>query len=264
MGTATRKRSARQAKTGPAAAKWKYLTAHFWASMAWSVVRGALIIGLCYIILYPIIVKFVSSIMSEADLFDYTVKWISRRLDWKSVTRNYADVYHAMKYPFFDVFGLLKTPLNLLGTFWPFILTSITGMGLKNGLYIYIMRQVFKGMPNSLEEAALVDGAGPVRTLFRIMMPNAGSAMLVVFLFSFVWQYNDLYLTEMYMRTSSTMLPFMLRNLATAFDSFDYTKEYMSIITNTGMIMFIMPILIIYGFLQRYFIESVERTEIVG
>jgi multiple sugar transport system permease protein len=202
--------------------------------------------------------------MSEADLFDYTVKWIPRRLDWKSVTRNYADVYHAMKYPFFDVFGLLKTPLNLLGTFWPFILTSITGMGLKNGLYIYIMRQVFKGMPNSLEEAALVDGAGPVRTLFRIMMPNAGSAMLVVFLFSFVWQYNDLYLTEMYMRTSSTMLPFMLRNLATAFDSFDYTKEYMSIITNTGMIMFIMPILIIYGFLQRYFIESVERTGIVG
>ena len=161
MGTATRKRSARQAKTGPAAAKWKYLTAHFWASMAWSVVRGALIIGLCYIILYPIIVKFVSSIMSEADLFDYTVKWIPRRLDWKSVTRNYADVYHAMKYPFFDVFGLLKTPLNLLGTFWPFILTSITGMGLKTACIFTSCAKSLKGCPTVLRKRRWWTGPAP-------------------------------------------------------------------------------------------------------
>ena len=144
------------------------------------------------------------------------------------------------------------------------MLTSITGLGLKNGLFIYIMRQFFKGMPKSLEEAALVDGAGQLRTFFRIMLPGAKVSLIIVFLFSFVWQYNDLFLTSMYMRQTQTLLPFKLRNLTLIFDNLDYSDEYISVIINTGMIMFITPVLLLYAFLQRYFIESIERTGIVG
>ena len=64
-------------------------------------------------------------------------------------------------------------------------------MGMRNGLFIYIMRQYFRGMPAELEEAAYVDGAGALRTFFQVMLPSAVPVMVIVFLFSFVWQWND-------------------------------------------------------------------------
>ncbi|MDI9450997.1 MAG: carbohydrate ABC transporter permease [Limnochordia bacterium] len=315
----------------------KYLHRSYWLSLAWSLVRGILIIGLSFIILYPIIIKISSSLMTERDLFDLTTKWLPRKLDLVSLTRNYRDLWIEMQYPkaflnsfslallvavlqlistttvgygfarfpyfgsnfmfamviftllvppqmvmiplflnfrFFDGFGLFRLlhkiglvgqpEISLLGTFWPFVLTSITAMGLKNGLFIYIMRQFFKGMPKELEEAALVDGAGPVRTFFTIMLPGASAVMIVVFLFSFVWQWNDIFLTRMYIRGHVTMLPFMLEKLNQLFDSYGYSDQYISVIINTGMLMFMAPLLVLYGLLQRYFVESVERTGIVG
>lgn len=307
--------------------KRKYQTSNYWASIAWSLIRTVLLTGISFIILYPIIVKFSSSLMSEQDLFDQTVRWIPKRFEFNNIIGNYRDVFREMRYlqalfnstllalvisvlqmasctvvgygfaryPFFgskflfamviftllvppqmvaiplflnfrsfDFFGVLDNPLNLIGTYWPFVLTSITGMGLKNGLLIYIMRQFFKGMPISLEEAALVDGAGPVKTFLKIMLPGAIPALIIVFLFSFVWQYNDLFLTSMYMRENKILLPFMLDRLTLIFDDLDYSKEYISVILNTGMIMFITPLLVLYAFMQRYFVESVERTGIVG
>ncbi|HKM17043.1 MAG: carbohydrate ABC transporter permease [Firmicutes bacterium] len=307
--------------------KHKFRTSSFWVSTAWSLIRGVLVAGICFIIVYPVLIKISSSLMTEEDLFDLTVRWIPKRFSMKTMLGNYADIYREIDYlhafansaalaltvavlqaasctlvgyglarfkflannllfalviftllvppqmvtiplflnfRFFDLFGLLKQPLNLIGTFWPFVLTSMTGMGLKNGLFIYIMRQFFKGMPKSLEEAALVDGAGHLRTFFAIMLPGAKVSLLIVFLFSFVWQYNDMFLTQMYMQQSSVLLPFRLESLTLIFDNLDYSDEYISIILNTGMVMFITPILIMYAFLQRYFIESVERTGIVG
>lgn len=313
--------------TPEAVRKSKFVSSSYWGSVLWSFIRAVLVLGIAFIILYPLIVKISSSLMSERDLFDLTVKWVPRRLDLASVLRNYRDVYAEMNYleafrnslflafavsglqlasctfvgygfarfkfpgsgllfgavvltllvppqmimvplflnfRFFDFFGLSPEAINLLGTYWPFVLTSATGMGLKNGLFIYIMRQFFKGMPRDLEEAAVVDGAGQLRTFFVIMLPGASPALLIVFLFSFVWQWNDLFLTSMFMRRSATLLPFMLERLASSFDSYQYSREYISVIMNTGMLMFIAPLLLLYGFLQRYFIESVERTGIVG
>lgn len=169
-----------------------------------------------------------------------------------------------LNFRFFDLFGLIKTPINLLGTYWPFVLTSITGMGSKNGLFIYVMRQVFKGQPKSLEEAALVDGAGQIRTFFTIMLPGAKSALLIVFLFSFVWQYNDYHLTSLYLRNTAPLLPFRLQGLTQIFDVYKYSREYVTIVNNTAMLMFIAPLLVMYAFLQRFFVESIERTGIVG
>lgn len=307
--------------------KGKYLTSHYWASVGWSLIRGILVAGICYIIVYPLLIKLSSSLMTEADMYDMVVRWIPRKFNYQSLSQNYSFLYEAMKYPaallnsvllasvvailqvisstiigygfarfnffgkglfftlviltllvppqmnmvplflnfrFFDFFGIMRTPVNLLGTYWPFILTSITGMGLRNGFFIYIMRQVFKGLPKSLEEAALVDGAGPIKTFLRVMLPGAGSAMLIVFLFSFVWQYNDFEFTRMYLTGSAVLLPFTLENLTRIVDVEMFSHEYISIINNTGMIMFIAPLVLFYAFLQRFFIESIERTGIVG
>lgn len=170
-----------------------------------------------------------------------------------------------LNFRFFDFYGLLSKPgFNLIGTVWPFLFTSLTGTGYRNGLFIYIMRQHFAGMPKSLEEAAYIDGAGALKTFIKIMLPGAIPVLIVVFLFSFVWQWNDTFLTSLYMRDTSTLLPFTLNRLVNEFDFDNFDKLYATVVRNTGMVLFLAPLLIMYGFLQRYFVEGIERTGIVG
>ncbi len=171
----------------------------------------------------------------------------------------------------FNFFGLLSNSINLLGSYWPFILTAITCTGLRNGLYIYILRQFFKGMPRNLEEAAYVDGAGLFRTFYKIMLPGAVPAMVIVFLFSFVWQWNDDIFTTLYLSKNAQFLPQVLQNIAyvilTDLEG-EYPAEmayqYGSLFSNTGTLLFIAPLLILYAFMQKYFIESIQRTGLVG
>lgn len=83
----------------------------------------------------------------------------------------------------------LGTDLSLINTFWPLTIMSALGLGLKNGLYIYLMRQFFRGLPKELENSAYIDGAGFFRTFFSIMLPNAMNMMITVLLFAFTWQH---------------------------------------------------------------------------
>jgi len=178
-----------------------------------------------------------------------------------------------LNFRFFNLFGLFgETGFNLINTYWPYALVSLTGVGFKNGLFIYIMRQFFKGMPNTLEEAAYVDGAGPLKTFFKIMLPGALPAIIIVFLFAFVWQWNDLFYFRLFLRGGGAYLPSRLMNI----DYFSWYEEafgpapghidiaYASLVENAGMVLVISPLLVLFISLQRYFIESIERTGIVG
>ena len=79
-----------------------------------------------------------------------------------------------LNFRFFNLAGLLGShSFNLMGTYWPFILLSLTATGFRNGLYIFIMRQFFRGLPKELEEAAVIDGAGMFRTFFSVMLPGS-------------------------------------------------------------------------------------------
>ena len=97
----------------------------------------------------------------------------------------------------FDIFGLFHMitgqPLNMINSYWPIFLLSLTGNGIKKRVvYCYIFRQNFRNRPKEIEEAAYVDGAGHLRIFGGIMVPNAFVATVVtVMLFSFVWTYND-------------------------------------------------------------------------
>jgi len=97
-----------------------------------------------------------------------------------------------LNFRFFDIFGLIRLitnePVNLLDSAASYWLLSATGMGLKSGLYIFMLRQYFRGMPKELEEAAWVDGCGRFKTFIRIMVPDATPMLTSCFLFSFVWQ----------------------------------------------------------------------------
>ena len=157
----------------------------------------------------------------------------------------------------------------MIGKFYPYILLALTGMGLKNGLYIFIMRR-FSEMPQD-EDAAAVDGAGALRTFVSVMLPGAVPAMVIVFLFSFVWQWNDTFYAQMFLPNANTIAT-ALAGVRTRV-SIDYVPtfpgdlpraEYLTTVQNAGMMLFIAPPLVIYAFLQRFFTESIERTGLVG
>ena len=166
---------------------------HKGGKLGWGFVRTVILAGLCFMILYPLIVKFTSSIMHVDDMFDSSVRFIPRNLtleqyriawEWMNFPKTFLNslgltltvsilqlvsctivgygfgrfnfkgrnfffalvlltlvvppemimIPLFLNFRFFDLFGLIPEPgINLLGSYWPFILTSITTMGLKNG-----------------------------------------------------------------------------------------------------------------------------------
>lgn len=180
----------------------------------------------------------------------------------------------------FDVFNLVtvftgKEGLNLLNTYWPSLITSAFAVGLKAGLYIYIFRQFFRGLPKEIEEAALIDGAGGIRTFLTIMLPNAVPPIITVMLFAFVWQYNDTFYASLFM-TNSELMSVKIAAMPANVDKFlpdllgitgseaRADPNHVAMIVDTGILLAIAPLIIMYMFVQRYFVESVERTGVVG
>ncbi|WP_195575378.1 carbohydrate ABC transporter permease [Paenibacillus sp. 1001270B_150601_E10] len=171
-----------------------------------------------------------------------------------------------LNYRYFDIFGLIEwitgqRGLNLLDSYWPFILQSITGMGIKSGLFIFIFRQFFRGIPVELEEASYIDGCSVLQSFTRIMLPNAIPAIVTVVLFSFVWQWNDNYYVSLFL-TSTDVLSTKLPVMWASFSLNDPLYAYL--VKNAGELLFIAPIVILYIFAQRYFVESVERSGLIG
>lgn len=167
-----------------------------------------------------------------------------------------------------SLFGAdIKAHINLIDNYLTLFMPAFFGMGIRAGLYIYIFRQFFRGMPRELEDAAYIDGCGPIKTFLRVMAPNASSAFLTVFLFAFVWYWNDYVYISMFMNSVTTVTAQLLRGMNSEIWSIstggaDWHNR--SVWTQALCLMGIAPLVIMYAFLQRYFIESVDRTGIVG
>lgn len=173
---------------------------------------------------------------------------------------------------------IFYSDLNWINSNLPFIFPSIMGHGLRGALFVLIFIQFFRRLPAVLEEAARIDGAGAFRTYMLIMLPLAKPAMLVVFLFSVVWHWNDLFGPNMFLVSPDSYN--LSQNLA-AFNgireaSMAQGQQILSAsaviggapnIMNqimAGVVITILPMLILYLFTQRYFVEGVERTGITG
>ncbi len=170
---------------------------------------------------------------------------------------------------YFDFFGLLApfgVSINLLSTVWTMWIPSIFSVGLKSGLFIYIMRQFFLGMPRDLEEAARIDGCGPLKTFVQIMMPNALTSCLTVFLFAIVWNWNDYYTTSMMFQFGDRPLAVMLFESASIKSIANITTETVneSYVKNAAAMLCITPLIVVFLFAQNFFIESIDRVGIKG
>lgn len=301
----------------------------------WSIVRGVIIIGICFTILQPLFTKVSVSFMSERDLLDSSVKYIPKHFTlsnyalaikgmdyWSSLLKTFllsgsvaflqlcscmlvAYGFARFRFPFkkllfgcvilmlivppqiimlplfmhfrfFDVFGIIRltkgAPISLLDSFWPFVIQAATCTGFKNGLFIYMLRQFFKGMPKELEEAAFVDGCGKLKTFLRIIVPSSVPMMVTIFLFGFVWQWLDSFYTSLYLK-GTKVIPVALDSLsASVYKEYSnyggsmnfISPGFVSMMNNTGTVLAMIPLVIIYLLAQKYFVEGIERSGIVG
>ena len=150
----------------------------------------------------------------------------------------------------------------------PYILMCCGCMGLKNGLYIFMIRQFYLGFPFELEEAAYVDGCGPFKTFFRIMIPGAKPILTSCFLFSFVWQWTDSFYTDLFLgkiKLLSTQISALTERFGQYLNAIYGTSVTVSVgysnaILSTGVLLVIIPLLVLYVFCQRLFVESLAST----
>ena len=168
----------------------------------------------------------------------------------------------------------LYSQIGILGTILPFVVPPLLGMGINAPIFILIFWQFFRQVPKVLIEAAQIDGAGYFKSFFRISLPSATPAFITVGLFSFVWYWNESYLTEMYVsgvmtKSGWTSLVSQLDNFASNYNSYATTAasgatSINEAINMSGTMLSILPLLLMYFVLQRYFVESIDKTGITG
>ena len=163
--------------------------------------------------------------------------------------------------------------IGFIGSYLPIILPCFLGFGLRGALFIFVFNQFFLSLPKALEEAAAIDGAGPVRTFFSIALPNAKASSLICIVLGVVWHWNDTFEPSMYIENQSRyLLPQMLPNLyrmvsnEVSVDSLlNNTAEiYNDAVAMAATAMVIIPLILFYIFIQSRFMVSVERSGITG
>lgn len=181
----------------------------------------------------------------------------------------------------FDVLGIMNLftaagEVNLINNPIVLVLLAIFGFGVSQSLFIFLFSQFFKNIPKELEEASLMDGCGFYRTYFRIMLPNAVPIISTVAILSFVWNYGDTYYTNYfnpdgnYMSTllSSTFIQAnkdtILRSLTTWYDVPAVTDMAFDAVKQAGVLVFLIPLLIVYLIGQRKLVENMENSGLVG
>lgn len=151
--------------------------------------------------------------------------------------------------------------ITLTNTYWPMIILSVCGLAFKNGLYIFMLRQFFRGVPDELEESAYIDGSGVMHTFFKIILPLSVPMMITVFLFAFSWQWTDDFYTNLFFTTTKTVLMPKIVGIPTSLTT-DYAGQnlYYSAIRNTCGLMIIAPLIVMYLFCQKYLVQGIERS----
>jgi multiple sugar transport system permease protein len=162
---------------------------------------------------------------------------------------------------------LIFRELNIISTEWAMLLPAITGQGINAAIYILIFYTFYKTIPGILIESAEVDGAGQVRIFTNIVLPLAIPSFVIVFLFSFVWYWNESFITGLYVGSRVT-LPLWLQAFRASYESLfppgTPGAELNEAILLAGNMLTILPLLLLYFFGQKLFTQSIDRTGITG
>jgi len=173
-----------------------------------------------------------------------------------------------MNFRFFDIFGIFGLlsggdTLNLIDSVVPTFIMAFTGLGIKNGLYIFLMRQFFMGVPNELIEAAYIDGAGVYRTFAKIVIPMSGPTMISILLLSFAWQWTDTLYSSIFF-TQTRVLSNSISRVGDTILRYTSQQDLASVYMNTATLLVIAPLLLLYIICQKHFVQGIERSGITG
>ena len=174
--------------------------------------------------------------------------------------------------PLQNWFGIFENGYGFSDSLIPLYVLSIFGLGFKNGLFIFMLRQFFKGVPDELEESAFVDGSSTLRTFFSIILPISIPMLITVFIFAFSWQWTDDFYTSIFLAREDSAFVFMKHIARTPekigemlkYETQNISSAYSSAVLGTASILIALPLIIAYVFLQRRIVEGVERSGIVG
>lgn len=163
------------------------------------------------------------------------------------------------------------TGLQFLGTPIPQVLMAVLGQGVNSTILILICWNFFNLVPYSLDEAAMIDGAGPLQTFYHIAVKLSVSTVLIVFLFAFVWNWNETYQTSTFLGGTMDLLPAKLSVFDSQFEGIanagvGSTSNYKinEAYKMAATLISIAPLLVLYGFVQKQFIQGIENTGITG
>ena len=165
---------------------------------------------------------------------------------------------------------LLFNTYGLVGTIWPMYLICLLGQGIKSSVFLLIYYNYFGSYPKAMDEAAKIDGAGPWKIFFRIALPMAKPALVLTYLFSFIWIWNDTTQIPRYSTGAVTTLPMHLQQFVDVFNRL-YSSTGVSSggalnesIRLAGTLLTILPLIALYVIIQKQFVESIEKTGITG
>jgi multiple sugar transport system permease protein len=149
--------------------------------------------------------------------------------------------------------------IGAVGTYLPLILPSWLGRGLAR---IFLLRQFFRTIPLELEDSGKIDGCSVFQRFRRIILPLSKPAIGVVMIFEFIGKWNSfvqplIYLNDPDMYTLNVGLNMFRDAYSEQFSSMPQMHWFMAIAT-----IIIMPIIIIFVFLQKYFVEGIQLSGI--
>lgn len=160
--------------------------------------------------------------------------------------------------------------VTLIGTPVPQLLMAALGQGVNSTILILIFYSFFNLVPKSLDEAAMIDGASPFRVFVEVAFRISATSVLVVFLFSFVWNWNETYSTGIFLRNQIELLPAKLNLFDSAFSRYASSAggggeiKINEAYKMSATLISIAPLVTLYAFVQKRFIQGIENTGITG
>ena len=156
--------------------------------------------------------------------------------------------------------------LHIFSTPFVYWLPSLFGVGIRSGMIIFIYQQFFIGLPKELEDAAYIDGAGPVKTYFKIALPSSSVVITTVSVLSFVWHWNEYHLATLSFLSEDAPLSMVMNFLEVYLKQIGIYKgwpEYSTLVSAACLMYIIIP-LVLYMIFQRKFVRSIDRFGITG
>jgi multiple sugar transport system permease protein len=150
---------------------------------------------------------------------------------------------------------LIWSKLGLVNTYWPLILPSWSGGGI---FYIFLLRQFFRTIPLELDESAIIDGANPLQVLWHVLVPLSRPVLATVAIFSGLGVWNDFLGPLIYLNDPNKFT--LALGLIQLWDMYSYEWQLLM----AAATLMVTPVMVLFLFAQRYFVEGITLTGLKG